>query len=481
MSSGATATLQEVDGALRAPSGLAQSKNAPGDRVPPRAAAAPRGPVLTASWLAAQGKLPLAFMALGLVWLGLATAMIVAAPETLALSHAAPAVVALAHAWVLGFFVTIAMGAVYQLAPVALSTTLWNERYAWWHFGLQAIAVPGMVFSFARWDMALLGHFGCFFAVGTTLFAVNVWKTVRRSAQRDVVAWSLALAAGWLLLTVLVGLLLSANRFWHFIPLDPLALLRAHAHLGLAGFFLTLLQGVTFRLIPMFTLGEVRDWRPARRGLWLSQLGLLGLAPALAWTHGRVAALCGALVLAGLIASARALAQTLATRKKRVFDPGIRGFLAGGGVLLGAAFTGVLLAWPSTPGGSAPGGFSAMTYAVLVFVGGLLPVFTGMMGKILPFLTWMRAYGPLVGRVPTPAAGALTKPRLESAALVLQALAVLPLLAGVWNSCATSLTVGAWVLAAGIALFLANMIGVLNHLRRPAATPPLAAAKPVHA
>ena len=31
------------------------------------------------------------------------------------------------------------------------------------------------------------------------------------------VAWSLTLAAGWLLLTVLLGLLLSANRFWHFL------------------------------------------------------------------------------------------------------------------------------------------------------------------------------------------------------------------------------------------------------------------------
>ena len=31
---------------------------------------------------------------------------------------------ALTHAWVLGFFVTVACGAVYQLAPVALGTTL---------------------------------------------------------------------------------------------------------------------------------------------------------------------------------------------------------------------------------------------------------------------------------------------------------------------------------------------------------------------
>src|ERR1051326_167080 len=99
---------------------------------------------------------------------------------------------------------------------------------------------------------------------------------VRRSRQRDAVAWSLVLATGWLMLTVLAGLLLAVNRAGHFLPADPLALLRAHAHLGLVGFFLTLLQGVTFRLVPMFTLGDGPNWRRVRGGLWFTQIGLLG-------------------------------------------------------------------------------------------------------------------------------------------------------------------------------------------------------------
>ena len=95
-------------------------------------------PALSGSWLAAQGRLPLAFMGLGLIWLAVATGMLVWEPETLALPHAHPHVVAMTHAWVLGFFVTVACGAVYQLAPVALGTTLANERHGWWHLGLHA-------------------------------------------------------------------------------------------------------------------------------------------------------------------------------------------------------------------------------------------------------------------------------------------------------------------------------------------------------
>jgi hypothetical protein len=433
---------------------------------------------LSGSWLAAQGRLPLAFMGLALAWLAIATALLVAQPNLLALPHSHPRVVALTHAWVLGFFVTVACGAVYQLAPVALGTTLANERLGWWHFGLHAAGVPGMVYSFWISDMKLLGHFGFAVALGALLFSTNTWRTVRRAGRGGAVAWSIALAAGWLLLTVLAGLLLAANRYWSFIPLDPIALLRAHAHLGLVGFFVTLLQGVSFQLVPMFTLGEVRDWRPANRGLWLSQAGLLGLVPALAW-HLAVPALLGALAIAaGMMVSASGLRRALATRKKRALDPGVRAFLRGGLGACAAAVAGLVLLAPGTPWGSTPGGFSAMVYAVLVVVGGLLPCIAGMLCKIVPFLTWMRAYGPKIGRVSTPAAGALTQPRLETWAFALQGFAVVPLAAGAWTSNVVLLNAGAWLLAAGVGVFLIDMLGVLKHLWRPTTGAPGAIATP---
>ena len=63
----------------------------------------------------------------------------------------------------------------------------------------------------------------------------------------------------------------------------------------------------------------------------------------------------------------------------------------------------------SGEGSSGVGGFRAMFYAVLIVFGGLLPCLAGMMCKIVPFLTWMRAYGPRVGRGPTPAASTLAR------------------------------------------------------------------------
>lgn len=416
------------------------------------------------SWLANQGRLPLAFMGLALAWLVAGTAMLVARPGLLALPHAHLHVVALTHAWLLGVFVTVACGAVYQLAPVALGTTLWSERYAWWHFGLHAVGVPGMVWTFWHWNLAQLGHFGLLVAIGAGLFSANIWRTVSRSQRTGLVASSLRLSALWLVLTVTFGLILAANRFWYFIPLDPLPLLRAHAHLGLAGFFVTLLQGVTFQLVPMFTLGEVRDWRLASRGFWISQAALAGLIPALLMGAAWAETGFGAAFIFGGGCSAVALRRALATRKKRSLDPGVIAFLGGGLVLLGAAGTGLALVWPGAPWGSASGGLSAMVYGVLVVLGGLLPCLSGMMGKIVPFLTWMRAYGPRVGRMPTPAASTLAAPWLERAGLGLQFVAVAPLLVGAWRVSEAWLAAGAWLLAAGVGFFVANQIWVLRHL-----------------
>jgi hypothetical protein len=361
-------------------------------------------------------------------------------------------------------FVTVATGAVYQLAPVALGTTLESERSGWFHFGCHLVGVAGMVYAFWHWDLVWLGRFGVVVGVGIIGFAVNSLVTVWHSKKRDAVAWSLALATIWLVVTVLAGLTLTANRRWNFWPTDPLLLLRAHAHLGLIGFFATMLQGVTFRLVPMFTLGDVPNWRPVRLGLWLTQIALVGLTPALAWHNGYVAAACGALLLAGFIASAIAFKQTLATRKKRLLDPGLRAFVSGLAGMLLAATVGVVLVWPTFAGSSAPGGCSAMVYGLVIIFGVLLPAIGGMMCKIVPFLTWMRAYGPKVGREPTPSAGALVSPQLENAALVLIGAALGPLLAGAWTLNLPLLHAGAWILAASVGLLAADMIGVFRHL-----------------
>lgn len=407
--------------------------------------------------------MPLAFMGLALLWMVAGTALLFTHPQMLLQPHAGPPVIALAHAWMLGFFVTVACGAVYQLVPVALSTTLWNERLGWMHLVLHAVGVSGMVYLFWHYELGLLSFFGGAVVLGVVFFALNTFITVLRSTRRDVVATSIVLATGWLLGAVLAGLFLVLNRLWGFVPLDPMALLRAHAHLGLVGFFITLLQGVGFQLVPMFTMGEVKHWWMAKAGLWLSQGGLVALVPALIWQYTFLAFLGAAAIGGGLVITGLGLKRTLATRKKRRLDPGLVAFLCGWGGLCVAAFVGAAIIFS---------GANPMLYALLGILGGLLPCVAGMMCKVVPFLTWMRAYGPYVGRRYTPPAHSLTHPRVERWGLALQQASVVPLLWGIWRMEGLWLMVGSWVLTAGVALFIYDMLGVLKHLWRPAMAPP---------
>ena len=137
------------------------------------------------SWLATQGRLPLAYMGLALAWLSAAAIATALSPDLLALPHIAPPVIALTHMWVLGFFVTVAVGAIYQLAPVALGITLWSERLGWIHFALHGIGVPLMIAAFWQWNLPLLIGGGGVVATGIVLFAFNTWHTVHRSGKRD--------------------------------------------------------------------------------------------------------------------------------------------------------------------------------------------------------------------------------------------------------------------------------------------------------
>lgn len=417
----------------------------------------------SARWIN-QGHLPLAFMVLALAWLLAGTALLIRHQSLLLVSHAHPHVVALVHAWVLGFFVTAACGAAYQIAPVALGTSLPNQRYGWWHLGLHTIGVLGMVVMLWRWDLAQIGHFGTLVAIGAGLFTYSIRRIVRTSQHRSLVATSLNAAALWLLLTVLLGLVLAANRFWGFIPLDPLPLLRAHAHAGLAGFFVTLLQGVTFQLIPMFTLGEIQSERLATRGFWISQIALFGLLPSILFQGNWLSFTLGIVFLGGCILTAISLQRTLRTRRKRKLDPGVRAFLLGGLLLLLSAGVGVILVCPLFPGGSASGGVNGTFYGTLILFGGLLLCFTGMMGKIIPFLTWLSVYGPHVGHRPTPSAGSLGLPRVERAGQALLFIALGPLLLGIGFEYSFVLSAGITLLASGVSLVFINLLWVLRHL-----------------
>lgn len=421
------------------------------------------GPMLPrpGSAIAAGATLPLSFIGVGLVGVMGGAGWLAVAPATLALPHLHPHVIALAHVWLLGALLTICFGAVYQLLPVLANTAFKGRAVAWGHLALHVTGVLAMVHAFAAGQMGLVALGGTVVTAGVGCFAFSVWRTLHAAHRLDPILLAFGWATVWLVTTVIAGVLLATNLRFGWGAFDVIALLRAHAHLGVVGFFITLLQGAMFRLVPMFTLAVVDDLRGIGRAIGLSQAGLLVLAPALAWSIREAQFAGAALLLVSFALSARELRRIYGTRKKRRIEPGLQGFFLGLGLLFASALFGVALV------GGAGDAKTALAYGVLAVLGGLLASVEGMLCKIVPFLVWMRVYGPRVGRQPTPQAASLGRAQLEKLWVALHAAGSVVLTLGAAFAHPTVLAIGASVFGVGQGVLLVSLGTVARHLWRP--------------
>jgi hypothetical protein len=428
--------------------------------------------------LVGGARLPLAFIALGLTLLAAAAAVIVFAPGLWLLPPTHPHVVGLVHLWLPGFLLSVCLGAVYQLMPVILGVPLrLGLPAAWTHFALHGLGVSWLVAGFMTGQFTAVAAGGALMMAGLGILSYATFRTFAASSRRDAAAWCFPLAAGWLALTVVLGVVMAWNRHQPFLPLSILDLLRTHAHLGLVGFFVSLLQGVAFQLVPMFTMGTLRRPGLIRHGLVGTQLGLLLLAPGLAW-HQPPLMLAGAVFLVGaLVCSGIALRATLQTRRRRKLETGLQAFVAGAGCLGFAAALGVaMLLLPDRWVHEFP---SVALYGLFVVAGALSLTVLGMLCKIIPFLVWMRAYGPWVGKRPVPVATSLASPLLERWWLRLYLLALFVIGAGIAASSVGATAAGGALLALAVALLLGSFLRVARHLYARAHPVPPAQPVPV--
>lgn len=423
-----------------------------------RPAATPASPMVA---LVAGGRLPLAFIALGGAALLVAGLWLALEPTLAIVPHVHPHTIGLVHLWLPVGLLGLCVGTVYQMLPVIVGVSLRGERWAWAHLGLHGLAAGALPYGLATSRFAWAGLGGTAFALGAGSFAVVVWRTFLGGRRRDAIAWCFPLAATWLTLTTLAGTVMVVNRFAGWPGLSALAWLRAHAHLGLAGFFLSLLQGATFQLVPMFVLGTVRSPRRVGWGLALGQAGLVGLVVGLLGAQPWIAGGAAVVLAGGVACTAVELVAVWRSRRKRKGEPSLRGFLLGAWLLGGAAVLGVALA---TMRGAALFWPLASAYGSGIIVGALSLMILGMLGKIVPFLVWMRAYGGSVGRRTVPAAGTLVSVTWMhvwcwahgTGAVVLTAAAVLGA-EGVAR-------VGAWLLLGGLAAHAVAMGAAARHL-----------------
>jgi hypothetical protein len=390
-------------------------------------------------------------------------------PDLLTAYHYERHVISLTHLIVLGGLMSVVMGALYQLAPVALETQLHSKELGRLQFWFHAAGVAGLVWMFWWWQTPGIAFFGAIFALGAGLFIYNILRTLARVPRGNVIAFGIAASMAWLGFTVLLGLFLAAAKMGAPNWFAPLAQMHAHAHAGIVGVFVMLTLTVSFKLVPMFTLSEIQN--PARiwTALILLNLGLAG-AVTLILISSPWKIIPAMAALAGIIIYGIELKGILKHRKRRVLDWALIYLITAMALLIPVTLLGVVLCQPGLSATSFTTQLEKV-YGLLGIFGVVLLALMGMLFKIVPFLVWQKIYSCQIGRRKVPALADLYSVRLQQTTFLL-------FLPGLIFSCVFILqqnqTAAKWswtAVVAGLILFFLNICKILAHLIRPETKP----------
>jgi hypothetical protein len=250
---------------------------------------------------------------------------------------------------------------------------------------------------------------------------------------------------------------------------DALSAMHAHAHLGGIGFFTMLIVGVSYKLIPMFTLSEVQSKIRAGLSVALLNVGLAGSFITVLlrspWKLAFALVVVSALAIYGV-----EIKSILRARKRRVLDWGIKSFLTAVALFAPLSVLAVILSWPGLPLSTFTGQLENL-YGFLGLIGVMSFAIIGMLYKIIPFLVWFGAYSKQIGRAQVPALADLYSERLQITGYVtfVSGLAVTGV--GITTANAIAIRIGCGLLAVSLFTLVINVAFMLSHFVHPRLKP----------
>jgi hypothetical protein len=342
--------------------------------------------------------------------------------------------------------------------------------------------------------MKQVGHFGSVLFVGAGLFVYNIARTLLRVPRWSVTATAIASALGWLSLAVTVGLTIAVgkcsydsasgpasgtllNILLHGLQsvagltarFDQIAAMHAHAHLGAVGVFIMLIVGISYKLVPMFTLSEIQSPRRARASVALLNVGLLGAFTAILLRHPLKLAFA-VVVVVGLACYGVEMIAILRARKRRPLDWGLKSFLTAISLLVPTCVLALILSWPGLPLTTFTGRLENV-YGFLGLAGVVSFAIIGMFYKIIPFLVWYGSYSTQIGLRKVPSLADLYSPGLQAVGYWSYAAGLAATTTAILLGNAVAVMYSFSLLALSLMTLALNVVRMLSHLVRPRIAP----------
>lgn len=313
--------------------------------------------------------------------------------------HFQPKILSFAHMAVLGWATMIIMGAMTQLVPVILETSLFSVWIAKWGLWLYVLAVTTITGHF--WFFAIKGG-GMAWAAGiaftaVVLFVINVGLTLTKVKKINITIAHIIAAIVYLTVVASIGFVLGYNLSIPFIKGNHLNYMALHAAIGFGGWFSMIIMGVTYKLLPMFTLSYTyKNW-PGWAAFSLVNLGIIGIIIEFLTNRPFYSSV---LILAGLIMFSYQVVLIMKGRMRKALDVGLRHALFSYVYIPVAAVLGVVISLSNMDDEMRER--IILIYGFTVLFGCITLLIIGMMYKIVPFLVWFHKYSDKVGKEKVP-------------------------------------------------------------------------------
>jgi hypothetical protein len=343
--------------------------------------------------------------AFGAISLLVALIMLFFASADLTAHYLSPKLLSVTHMLVLGWITMIIFGALYQLIPVVMEVKLYSEKLAVATFVLFGIGLIVLSYSFWSFNFGRsigLEIGGFMIIISMIMFGINTILSAQKTERKTIENTFIITAIVWLLIAVTIGILIVLNFGLHFISGSHLQLLKMHAHIGVIGWFLLLVIGVSSKLMPMFLIVHKLPRKLLNVSYVLVNTGLLLLASGY-YFFNEIWFLASAsgIIIAGIVAFLRFNYIAFTRRIRKKLDIGMK-LSATGFILLAISILFGIISVLSPEITSMVQTRIEITYGILIILGFLTSLVLGQTYKTLPFIIWLKKYQSKVGKTKVP-------------------------------------------------------------------------------
>ena len=390
--------------------------------------------------------------------------MIILADTSLLEAYFNNKIVAITHMAVLGWATMVVFGALYQLIPVVFETALYSEKLAKFTFWLSGFSVLFLTYTFwigAYNDLLIYAAFLMF--ISLLLFVINLMLTYKNSKLKNISSKFVITAVIWLAVAELIGTLIALNFKYNFFSEIHLHYLKIHATIGLVGWFLFLIIGVSSILIPMFLVSHQLNIKKLSYAFYFINFGLISLSINWFFIHlTKVDPFLWLSITIGIAFYISFVYESYKKRIRKVLDIGMKHtmiaiitialpILISLIILLGFDFEYSLLLRATT------------LYGFTIIFGLITTLILGQTYKTLPFVVWLDKYTGLVGKTKTPMPRELYSEKIADIHFYIYFIFLITMVFGIVFNQILLIRIGSYLLLLVAILYNINVFKMIFH------------------